>query len=60
LRLRVRLGLGLGLRLRFTREKPTGYDRSGKYVPKMCVALHASAHHGASPLLWIPTGACPR
>ena len=43
-----------------THVKPTGYDRSGKYVPKMCVALHASAHHGASPLLWIPTGACPR
>mgnify|MGYP000928149977 CR=1 FL=1 len=41
--------MGLRLRLRFTREKPTGYDRSGKYVPKMCVALHASAHHGASP-----------
>jgi hypothetical protein len=56
----LRLGLGLRLRLRFTREKPTGYDRSGKYVPKMSVALHASAHHGASPLLWIPTGACPR
>ena len=33
-----------------THVKPTGYDRSGKCVPKMSVALHASAHHGVPPL----------